>query len=99
MEITFIDSSVVWIQRDTSYGRTKAYAKDNTQMWGTLKDFSLQVWRNVCVCCGEASGTEFQRLEIEFPFPPHPPFMLDGQEATQAVFKEENYYALYFTIS
>lgn len=34
MKITFTDIFVVWIQRDASYRRTKAYAKnDNTQMW------------------------------------------------------------------
>ena len=110
MEITFIDISVVWIQRNTSYRRTQAYAKiNNTQMWWTLKDFSLQCEGRCDVCCGEASGTKFQNkaLRLHAPFHHHHPsshhphlffsfFFLDEQEAAQAVYQEEIYCSLYY---
>lgn len=81
VEATFIDIGAVWIQRDTSYRRTKAYAKNtNTQMWWTHGFFPSSVKEGVVYaverhlepCC------KLKLPRFEHPFPSFCFFFLFG---------------------
>lgn len=59
MKITFIDISVVWLQRDTSYRRTKAYATNEIPKCGELvRTFAFKCEGRCDVCCRETFGTK-----------------------------------------
>lgn len=61
MKITFIDISVVWLQRDTSYRRTKAYATNEIPKCGELiRTFAFKCEGRCDVCCRDIWNQTFK---------------------------------------